>query len=243
MNNLIRSLSRTSRLSNVIYNNISRKISTTPISQSLWSITNRFVPVKHFNIRSAHSTVEKELHKFLEEEIKAEEKTSDKTVLPKTLEGFKINFDAAEVEFVKENMNETISIKFNINHSVTEEEIEGSEKVLLKSKPDFEIDITRGDTTLGFNCSFSNDFEGTEVEEANDDIFRIDELTIYENKYSESKYALSGETLDADLYDLLMSFLADKGVTSEFVEKLSEISTKYEQSVYIQFLNDLKKFF
>lgn len=51
--------------------------------------------------------VEKELHQFLEEEIKAEERTSDKTVLPKTLEGFKISFDAAEVELIKENADET----------------------------------------------------------------------------------------------------------------------------------------
>lgn len=30
-----------------------------------------------------------------------------------------------------------------------------------------------------------------------EDIFHIDEVTIYENKYSDNKYALAGDTLDA----------------------------------------------
>jgi len=59
-----------------------------------------------------------------------------------------------------------IAIKFNINHSVTEEETEGVDKVALRSKPDFEIDITRGDVTLGFNCSYANNFENTELDES-----------------------------------------------------------------------------
>jgi len=60
-----------------------------------------------------------------------------------------------------------IAIKFNINHSVTEEETEGVDKVALRSKPDFEIDITRGDVILGFNCSYANNFENTELDESN----------------------------------------------------------------------------
>lgn len=60
-----------------------------------------------------------------------------------------------------------IAIKFNINHSVTEEETEGVDKVALRSKPDFEIDITRGDVILGFNCSYANNFDNTELDESN----------------------------------------------------------------------------
>lgn len=59
-----------------------------------------------------------------------------------------------------------ISIKFNINHSVSEEETEGADKVMLRSKPDFEIDVTRGDIILGFNCSFASGFDSTELDEA-----------------------------------------------------------------------------
>jgi len=58
-------------------------------------------------------------------------------------------------------------VKFNINHSVTEEETEGADKVSLRSKPDFEIDITRGDVILGFNCSYTNNFDNSELDESN----------------------------------------------------------------------------
>lgn len=51
--------------------------------------------------------VEKELKQFLENEIKSEEQTSDKTQLPKTFEGFKVNADGSEIELVKETPDET----------------------------------------------------------------------------------------------------------------------------------------
>lgn len=51
--------------------------------------------------------VEKELQQFLENEIRTEEQTSDKTHLPKTFEGFKVSADGAEVELVKETSDET----------------------------------------------------------------------------------------------------------------------------------------
>lgn len=52
-------------------------------------------------------SVEKDLQQFLENEIKTEEQTSDKSVLPKTFEGFNVQADGAEVELVKESSNET----------------------------------------------------------------------------------------------------------------------------------------
>lgn len=41
----------------------------------------------------------------------------------------------------------------------------------------------------------------------------------------------------------MMTFLAEKGISNEFTENLSTLSTQYEQKVYIKFLNDLKNFF
>lgn len=51
--------------------------------------------------------VEKELQQFLDNEIKTEEQTSDKTHLPKTFEGFKVSADGAEIELTKETSDET----------------------------------------------------------------------------------------------------------------------------------------
>jgi len=219
-------------------------MSTAPISRSLWITSGKVSATRPlFNVRLAHSSVEKELQQFLDNEIKSEEQTSTKTQLPKTFDGFKVSADGAEVELVKETPDETIAVKFNINHSVSEEETEGADKVILRSKPDFEIDITRGDVILGFNCSYANNFDNVDLDESRDEVFHIDEVTIYENKYSDNKYALAGDTLDGDLYDLLMTFLAEKGITNTFIENLSDLSTQYEQKVYVKFLNDLKRFF
>jgi complement component 1 Q subcomponent-binding protein len=44
------------------------------------------------------------------------------------------------------------------------------------------------------------------------------------------------------LYDLLMNMLEERGVSNEFVEKLQEFCTSYEHSLYIKFLESLKKF-
>ncbi|XP_025410594.1 complement component 1 Q subcomponent-binding protein, mitochondrial [Sipha flava] len=243
MNTLIRCLGHSLKMSNMAINNFTRNMSISPISQSLLLTTRKIQTCKPFNVRLAHSSVEKELQQFLDNEIKTEEQTSDKTYLPKTFEGFKVNADGAEIELIKESSDETIAIKFNINHSVSEEETEGAEKVALRSKPDFEVDITRGNTILGFNCSYASNFDNAELEEADEDVFHIDEVTIYEDKYSDNKYALAGDTLDSDLYDLLITFLAEKGISNTFVENLSDFSTQYEQKVYIKFLSDLRKFF
>lgn len=55
-----------------------------------------------------------------------------------------------------------IVISFNINHTVdTEDDADLAEEganqddaAEMRSKPDFEVDITKGDRTLSFSCSF-----------------------------------------------------------------------------------------
>lgn len=51
--------------------------------------------------------MEKQLSQFLDNEIKTEEKTCDKTQLPKTFEGFTVAVDNAEVELSKDTPDET----------------------------------------------------------------------------------------------------------------------------------------
>lgn len=43
----------------------------------------------------------------MDNEIRTEEQTSDKSTLPKSFEGFKVIADGAEVELVKETSDET----------------------------------------------------------------------------------------------------------------------------------------
>lgn len=76
-----------------------------------------------------------------------------------------------------------------------------------------------------------------------DDVYGIDELTIYKGAFSEKVYACSGDMLDGYFYDLLMNLLSEKGVTDEFVNKVSELATQYEQSLFVNLLQETKKFF
>lgn len=76
-----------------------------------------------------------------------------------------------------------------------------------------------------------------------DDIFGIEELTIFKGAHSEKVYACAGDMLDGYFYDLLMNLLSEKGVTDEFAHKVSELATQYEQSLFVNLLQDTKKFF
>ncbi|KAK9877982.1 hypothetical protein WA026_020196 [Henosepilachna vigintioctopunctata] len=193
-----------------------------------------------------HTKAEKELVEFLTEEILAERKTQKSKTIPTELDGYKAKLNGAEVSLTKEVDNETITISFNVNHTVdtdVEAEINGTmdkpELGELKSKPAFKIEIQRESTTLNLMCSFSNP-----VEEGGDynDIFVIDEVSIYEGDWNENVYAVSGEVLDSYLYDLMLNYLEEKGISNEFVEKISEYSTAFEHSAYIGLLESLSKF-
>lgn len=110
----------------------------------------------------------------------------------------------------------------------------------MKSKPNFEIDIKKGNKTVSFTCSF---LQGEAAQEGEyNDVFGIDELTIYDGEWSEKVYAVAGDVLDGYLYDLLMNYLEEKGISNEFAEKLSDFSTAYEHQSYISLLESLSKF-
>lgn len=140
---------------------------------------------------------EKALLEFLQEEIENEKKTLAGH-LPSEVDGFQIKFDSAEVELSKQASNEKwvqivtwsrrntaeivmfscplknvrILIKFNVNHTVDEQNFdddfqdesergqdqrqEKQEPAKMLSTPNFEVDIVKGDTTLSMTCSYIN---------------------------------------------------------------------------------------
>ncbi|XP_050312423.1 complement component 1 Q subcomponent-binding protein, mitochondrial isoform X1 [Anthonomus grandis grandis] len=189
---------------------------------------------------------EKELVEFLTEEILAERKAQKVKAIPTELDGFKASLNGAEVSLTKKTDAETITISFNVNHSVdTEAEPEihpdqdKPEIGELKSKPAFKIDLVRGETTVSVLCSFVTP---SDQDDGYNDGFGIDELSIYNGEWNENIYSVSGEVLDSYLYDLILNYLEEKGISNEFVEKLSDYSTAYEHSAYIGLLEGLSKF-
>lgn len=105
-------------------------------------------------------SAEKELFEFLSEEIQAEKKIQKSQNIPSEIDGFQVKLDGPEVTLEKSVDNEKIEINFNVNHSVdadAEPQIDPSmnePEIEMKSKPQFEVNFTKGKTTLGFTCSF-----------------------------------------------------------------------------------------
>lgn len=194
-----------------------------------------------------HSKGERELIEFLSEEIATETKNRKTKTLPTEVEGFKVHTDGADVELKKTTGDETIEIHFNINNTVDNEveanvdpAMDKAEFGELKSKPSFDVDIKRGTTTLSFACSIFS--EPSQNEEGYNDIFGIDEIALFEGELEESCYRVSGEILDGCLYDLLMNVLDEKGINNDFVEKLEDFATAYENHLYINMLQNIQKF-
>ncbi|KAF7273476.1 complement C1q binding protein P32 [Rhynchophorus ferrugineus] len=210
------------------------------------SVSSKSSKCDFINKRDIHSKAERELVEFLTEEILAERKAQKVKTIPTEVDGFKANLNGAEVTLTKKTDAETIKISFNVNHSVdTDAEPEIHENMdkpeigELKSKPAFKIDLSRGDTTISVLCSFVS---ANEQDDGYNDTFGVDEISIYNGEWNENVYSVSGEVLDSYLYDLILNYLEEKGITNEFVEKLSSYSTAYEHSAYIGLLEGLSKF-
>lgn len=183
---------------------------------------------------------------FLTEEIVAERKVQKGKTVPSTLEGFSVKLSGADVELTKQTDKEKVVISFNVNHTVDSEEepevnpnAEKPDLGEMRSKPRFEVDVIKGNSTLSFTCSY---LEGEAQEGEYNDVFSIDELSIYEGEHNDKVYAVAGDVLDGYLYDLLMNLLEEKGVSNEFAEKLSDLATAHEHTSYICLLEKLSTF-
>lgn len=233
------------------------KLWTSPVAGSLNSSFNlplmskipstSFVgPIMHMS--NLHTKGDQELFSFLTEEIATEKKTMKAASAPKALDGFEIKTEESEVTLTRQFNNETIEITFNVNHTVDAdgaldesrpgEEAPPSE---MRSKPNFDVEIQKGNQTLSFNCSFVRE-GASDSQEDFSDAFLIDEISLFEGEYKEEVYAVAGDILDGYLYDLFMNLLEERGISNEFVFKLSDFATDYEHQLYVNLLSRLQTF-
>jgi len=98
---------------------------------------------------------------FLTEEIVAERKVQKGKTVPSTLDGFAVKLTGADVELTKQTDKEKVVVSFNVNHTVDSEEepeinpnADKPDLGEMRSKPQFEVDIIKGNSTLSFTCSF-----------------------------------------------------------------------------------------
>jgi len=196
-------------------------------------------------VRTLASRADSELVEFLSEEIAAE--TSNQKAVTE-IPGFVSKKEGAELTFTKTHGKEKIVVTLNVNHTVdSSEPDDGTEEAPeMKSMPNFEVDIAKDDgRTLSFSCSYLSPDEETpsSPEEQFDDVFAIDEVTMFDGEeWSEKKYAVAGDILDGNLYDLFMGMLDERGIDKQFAERLSTYCSAYEHGLYIKMLQDLQKF-
>lgn len=191
---------------------------------------------------------DQELAEFLTEEINLEKEAQVHNVLPR-VKGFQSAITGSEVTLTKDYDGEMIAVKFNINNTVEDEappemeEDAAPQDKDLKSKPKFQVDLTRRGQTLTFLCSFVEGDPAPEQAEQ-EDAFEIEEFYIHDGSGDDSptQYVASADIIDGDLYNLFMNMLDDRGISSDFAKELVELSTAHEHKLYIKTLEDIKKF-
>lgn len=197
-----------------------------------------------------HTKGDKDLMEFLEEEIKAEKKAHKSSNLTK-IDDFNIKTDGSDVTLTKKFNDENIIVKLNVNHSVDAEESQDinpnqdkePEMGGMKSKPNFNVEVEKGGKTLALTCTYSSDLPTEDqTDDTYSDSFQITEICMYDGDFKDSTYAVSGDIMDGYLYDLLMNFLEERGVSNEFADKLSEYCSSFEHSLYIDLLQGLRSF-
>ncbi|CAK9303154.1 unnamed protein product [Gordionus sp. m RMFG-2023] len=223
--------------------------------------------ISDFNKRhkssATSSLADKELATFLQDEIENETKSMETKATSPTFEGFNTELKDAKVILTKKSGKESFKVIFNVNNSLdnnSEEEYseqknvsdnKSNEDVELGSpisKPTYTIELEKNGQIMAFYCSFAE--EGS-YEDGNQsspdsagysDLYRIDEISIYQNEYTDDSYSVTCDLLDEQMYEKLFNMLEDRGLGNEFASKLAEFSTAYEHKLYVNLLSKIKNF-
>ncbi|XP_041348949.1 complement component 1 Q subcomponent-binding protein, mitochondrial-like [Gigantopelta aegis] len=225
--------------------------------RSIWQVNGlltarAFAVPQTWSVCKLHTEVDRELTKFLDKEIELEEKSAQTKVGMPSIKDFDVTADGCDFTLKKKMGNEKISVMFNINGSAdADQPVAGSqegEDVHMVSKPPFRVEIDKGSgEILAFQCMFANTDEvepetSGQPEDAIVDLFEIQDVTLHKGEWKESIYTMSSETMDGNLYDLLMDLLDERGINDEFINDLIEFSTAQEHDKYLEFLKNLNTF-
>lgn len=194
--------------------------------------------------------------------------------------GFDYSLNGAAVTLYKQTsdpVKEKITIKFNVSGSVVDPEEETEESISTQdagtdfcARPEFTVDIERGDRTLSFLCSFISPGELSQANEDEYELeatksgrdrsvpkavdcseqpredFQINEFAIYDSTLSEAEqnkvYAADCSVIDTELYDHLLEFLEQRGIDDKFAVEIVRLATLHEHNCYIKLLRNVKDF-
>ncbi|XP_005093692.1 conserved regulator of innate immunity protein 3 [Aplysia californica] len=200
--------------------------------------------------------VDKEISSFLDKEIQFETSRSSDD-LPK-VSGFEVTTEGGDITLTKSKGSEKVIVRLSVNGAVDSVIAESApekqdEPPQMVCRPPFEVEISKGDgTVLALQCVFPSadePFEDAEQYSKGDqeadrieDQFEIQEVALHSGEWKDTTFSVSAATMDAELFDLLMDMLDERGVNDEFISQLVEYCTAYENKQYIGFLKGLKTF-
>merc|ERR1712062_394484 len=175
--------------------------------------------------------------------------------MPK-IPGFEIVTEGGDITLTKKSNTEKVVIRLSVNGAVdsiapeTPESAKQDEPPQTVCRPPFEVEITKGSgEVLALQCMFPSaeePFEDAQQHAADadkiEDQFEIQEVAFHSGEWKDSTFAVSAATMDAELFDLLMDMLDERGVNDEFINNLVDYCTAYENKQYINFLKGLKAF-
>lgn len=186
------------------------------------------------------------LESFLKKEIIDEQKSDQPRVT--SIEGWDVNKDGTRVTLNKKYMNETITVEFDVNNSVDvepsyEEDGDPSSPPNMVSRPDFIVEIKKGSgKKMKFLCEFQNPYEDMGDPDDNNVADQFSIVDVRMDDAEDKFFSLSSSVMDADMYELLMDMLDERGLDDDFMNNLIDFSTTYEHDLYIKFLKDMKDF-
>ncbi|KAM8720194.1 hypothetical protein ACLKA7_006268 [Drosophila subpalustris] len=194
------------------------------------------------------TSLQRNLLELVTAEILEERRVQLQLQPPYKVDDFVGHFSGSKVELVRESNGERINIFFNVSKSVPRRSDETSDLSPVRSVPKFEVLIKRNDLMLSIFCVFKPsafedmDPESMEQPYQENDVFEIQDLSLYNHGWNDSCFTVDASLIDDDLQDMILETLEEKGITQEFAKKLSDFATAREHALYIEFLENLSKF-
>ncbi|XP_051857872.1 conserved regulator of innate immunity protein 3-like [Drosophila albomicans] len=204
------------------------------------------------------TALQRDLLELITAEIIEERRMQVPLKPPYKIDDFVGHFSGSKVELVKQSPDERINVFFNVSKSVPNRNVDNEASggdgdvdndggvdcsTTVRSVPKFEVLIKRNNLMLSVFCVFkSTALEDIEPEQLQNDLFEIQDLSLYTNGWNDSCFTVDASLIDDDLQAMLVEMLEEKGITQEFARKLSDLATAREHALYIEFLENLSKF-
>lgn len=186
-----------------------------------------------------------EVLQYFKEEIRNEKESQVFNGTVPSVPGFDMGIKGSLVTLTQESLRERVRVTFDVLNTLQEdeslEEAKEEEDVASKltSKPSFQVDISRGDMTLTFRCSFLDSVIENQNEE---DAFCIEQFFIDNGQVRPSEYVALTAMTNPEFYDRLLVLLEERGINTDFAVRVSDVATAVEHQAYIRTLRDILQF-